>query len=85
MYNRFPVPPPQKTTTMKKPATAKTAKVNGKEISRPPPHPCRKRKPKDNLGDVPALFGLMGPGFRIPGRPVPRIRPSAEHDRKLRQ
>ena len=58
---------------MKKPsASAKTN--NGKTVRRPAPHPPRKRKPKDNLGDVPAMFGAMGPGFRVPGRPVPRVR-----------
>ena len=64
---------------MKNPATPKTAKVNGKEISRPPPHPLRKRPPKNNLGGLTKLFRAMGSDFRVPGRPVPRIRPPAGH------
>ena len=66
---------------MKKPHIGpKSARVNGKLIRNPPPP--RKRPPKDNLGDVPAMFGAMGPGFRIPGRPVPRVRPPAGHSQK---
>ena len=81
MYNRLSSLP-KKTTTMKNPATPKTAKVNGKEISRPPPHPLRKRPPKNNLGHIPAMFRAMGADFRVPGRPSPRVRPPAGHSRK---
>ena len=43
-------------------------------IRRPPPHPLRKRPPKDNLGDVPALLRKLGPNFYVPGRPLPKQR-----------
>ena len=61
---------------MKKPsASVKAVKVDGKWVRRPPPHPLRKRPPKNNLGGVTALFRAMGSDFRVPGRPSPRVRP----------
>ena len=80
MYNRLPSLP-KKTTTMKKDHLGpKSARINGKLIRNPPPP--RKRPPKDNLGDVPAILRAMGPGFRVPGRPPIRVRPPAGHSRK---
>ena len=59
---------------MKTNAKARPSKKPDNMVLYPPP---RKRPPKDNLGDVPALLRKMGPGFRVPGRPAPRIRPPA--------
>ena len=54
-------------------------------IRRPPPHPLRKRPPKNNLGGLTKLFRAMGSDFRVPGRPVPRIRPPAGRSQKPQQ
>ena len=63
---------------MKKSSTrAKIPKANAAAASYPAPPPLRKRPPKNNLGDVVKLFRAMGPDFRVPGRPAPRIRPPA--------
>ena len=57
---------------------AKSARTD--EVWHPPPHPLPKRPPKNNLGHIPEQFRklglLLGPDYRVPGRPTPRIRPS---------
>ena len=56
---------------MKKPAKARPSKKPDNMVLYPPP---RKRPPKDNLGDVPALLRKLGPNFYVPGRPLPKSR-----------
>ena len=66
----------KKKAAVKTKAKVKAAKsVRTDDVWHPPPHPLRKRPPKNNLGHIPALFRQLGPDFRVPGRPVPRIRP----------
>ena len=68
--------------TMKKKAATKTKDVKTvrtDDVWHPPPHPPRKRPPKNNLGHVPdriwKLGLFLGPDYRVPGRPMPPLRP----------